>query len=30
MNNETAVIHKMVVESGVVSENNENYTVHNI
>lgn len=29
MNNETAVIHKIVAESGVVSVNNQNYTVHN-
>jgi len=29
MNSETAAIHKTVADSGVVSINNQNYTVHN-
>ena len=29
MNNETSVIHKIVACSGIVSVNNQNYTVHN-
>lgn len=29
MNNEVSAIHKIVAIYGVVSENNQNYTVHN-
>ena len=29
MNNYTSVIHKIVADSGIVSVNNQNYTVHN-